>query len=127
MPPGEVQNTGRLLTLLSILSVGLLGCRTSQPPSPVGAMPLYLDEAPMQAEVFKHVSVGMPVTVAQQIMERHGFKCRIDETPQESRCVRVRPQDDPAVWCVSDEIFVCLPVAAGRIEAIKVHHQRTAM
>jgi hypothetical protein len=132
---------GRLffLSVFSIIAFGAFGCRTPQPPSaPPGSMPLYLDEDRMRTEVLQHVQIGMSVNDAKKMMERHGFACRVDETsknftpdfdtPTHLRCLRVRPQDNPShQGIVLDEIFVYMPIEAGKIKAIKVRHLNTSM
>jgi len=125
--------------IFSIIAIGIVGCRTPQPPSaPAGSMPLYLDEARMQAEILKHIQVGMPVSDAKKVMERHGFECRVDEasksftpyfdTPTYLRCARIRPQDNPThQGIVLDEIIVHMSIEAGKIKAINVLHMNTSM
>jgi hypothetical protein len=119
--------------------VAVFGC--TSPPTPLraaGSMPLYLDEARMTTEVLQHVQIGISVDEAKKIMERHGFKCQIDETskismpeletPTRLECVRVKPQENPAhQGIVCDEIWVYMPIEAGKIKAIKVRHTCTSM
>jgi hypothetical protein len=122
----------------SVILVGLVGCRTPQPSPSAGSMPLFLDESRMQTEVLQHVEIGMLVAEAKKVMERHGFDCRIDEkskdftpdfnSPTHLRCVRIRPQDNPAhQGIVLDEICVYMPIEADKIKAVKVRHIRTSM
>ena len=132
-------NRSVLILLLSVALAGLLGCKTSQPPTvPSDAMPLYLDESHMQAEVLRHIQIGMPASEAQVVMEHHGFQCRIEEgsrnftpdlgTPTHLKCLRVRPQDNPAhQGIVLDEILVYMPIESGMINGVKVRHVKTSM
>ena len=141
MVSGTTQNYGRsvFVSVFSIVAFWSCGCRVPQPPSaPPGSMPLYLDEDRMRTEVLQHVQIGMPVDDAKKVMERHGFECRVDETsksftpdfatPTHLRCRRVRPQDNPShQGIVLDEIFVYMPIEAGRIKAIKIRRLNTSM
>ena len=123
--------------VMPILLAGVSGCTTPQPPSaPAGSMPLYLDDSRMQAEILQYVPIGMSVSAAKKVMERHGFECRIEETsllpeidtPTRLRCARIRPQDNPAhQGIVLDEICVYMSIEADKVKAIKVRHLRTSM
>jgi hypothetical protein len=101
-------------------------------------MPLYLDESRMQAEVLRHIQIGIPASEAQTLMEHHGFKCGIEEaskdftpdlgTPTHLRCLRVRPQDKSAhQGIVLDEIVVYMSIESGKIKGVQVRHVKTAM
>jgi hypothetical protein len=132
-------NTATFRFAFTIAFVTFAGCRLPQTPSPPpGSMPLYLDEARMTTEVLNHVQIGMSVDEAKKIMERHGFKCRVDETsnismpelesPTRLECVRVKPQENPAhEGIIADEIWAYMPIEAGKIKAIKVRHIGTCM
>ena len=123
----------------AILASAVLGCAaTPVVVAPPGAMPLYFDEETMRAEVAKHVPVGTLAADAQRIMQDHGFRCRIEEksvtsptdikTPTYISCSRVKPPANPAhQGIVLDEIFVWMPIEAGRVQSIMVRHINTSM
>jgi hypothetical protein len=91
----------------------------------------------MQAEVLRHIQIGIPVSEAQIVMEQNGFHCEIEQastltrdfgTPTHLRCVRVRPQDNPShQGIVLDEVLVYMPIEGNKIKGVKVHHASTCM
>jgi hypothetical protein len=92
----------------------------------------------MRSEVLNHVKIDMPEQDTKKVMENHGFKVKSVETwkgvtldfgtPIYLECSRIKPQTNPAHnGIVLDEIFVYLPIEAGKVKDVKVRHIKTSM
>lgn len=83
-------------------------------PSRTG-MKLQFDNQAMREEVLKHVSVGMPIETAKQLMEASGFRCEEGWSSCLNCLARYKSN-----FFMSDEIWVLLHHEDGKLSRIEV-------
>jgi hypothetical protein len=113
--------------LLVVFVLALSGCmsigsRNSDP------MKMSCNEAEMRSEVFRFISVGLPIEEAKEIMEKHGFDCSFERewgTIQKDAasgqfCLVCSKYTPESTWVASNKIYVYALFEGGAVTDIVI-------
>ena len=130
------------MVIVLALSVAVAGCLSfsSSQTAQQGAFKLDRDEKKMREEVLTHISIGMDIEDAKEVLERGGFKCSFGREYESGGgpdgvkgtfclvCSQFIPQKS---WLdsfiMSDVIKVYVHFETGKVTDVRVRHTCTCL